>query len=155
MAVELLYLPYWLAVFETRAASGTGQLAVLVCRNTGLAAHIPPDALEPGHGPTPLPASLDPDAAVDRAVAFADRVLLMAARGRRRRERGPLLRSEPCAYPYWVAYFERRGAIDFRALDPLSAKPAGAAARGAIAQALERDAALHAEAGPPTGPGSP
>ena len=119
LALELLYLPHWLVVHETLEAApdthaaGSGaepgeQLAVLVCRLSGQAAHIRLDGLEVAPRPTTLPPALQPAEAEERAADFAGRVLLMAARGKRRRERGRLLRSEPCGYPYWVEYVKRR-----------------------------------------------
>ncbi|MCY3928449.1 MAG: hypothetical protein F4210_09835 [Holophagales bacterium] len=66
-------------------------------------------------------------------------MLLMAARGKRRRERGRLLRSEPCAYPYWVEYVERGRNLDFQAVDAVSGKPAGAAVRAAVARGITAD----------------
>ncbi len=147
LALELVYLPHWLVVHETLAAaadthptgSGAGpdeQLAVLVCRLSGQAAHIRLDGVEIAPGPPALPPALQPAEAEERAADFAGRVLLMAARGKRRRERGRLLRSEPCGYPYWVEYVKRRNKVDFRALDAVSGKRAGAAVRSAIAQGI-------------------
>ena len=60
----------------------------------------------------------------------------MAARGKRRRERGRLLRSEPCGYPYWVEYVERGRDLDFQAVDAVSGQRAGAAVRAAIARGI-------------------
>ncbi len=147
MAFELLYLPHWLVVYETLEAAPethapggasrpSEQLAVLVCRLSGQAAHIRLDGLEVAPGPEILPPALQPAQAEERAADFAGRVLLMAARGKRRRERGRLLRSEPCGYPYWVEYLERGGDVDFQAVDAVSGKRAGAAVRGAIAQGI-------------------
>ena len=147
LALELLYLPHWLIVHETmEAAAETNpadsgaepgeQLAVLVCRLSGQAAHIRLDGVEIAPGPPTLPPALRPAEAEERAADFAGRVLLMAARGKRRRERGRLLRSEPCGYPYWVEYVKRRNKVDFRALDAVSGKRAGAAVRSAIASGL-------------------
>ena len=145
LALELLYLPYWLVVYETvevdpaRRAHPSEQLAVLVCRLSGQAAHIRLEDIEIAPGQATLPPSLDPDQAEEQAADFVGRVLLMAARGKRRRERGRLLRSEPCGYPYWVEYMERGGRVDFRALDAVSGKPAGAAVRSAIARGITAD----------------
>ena len=147
LALELLYLPHWLVVYETldaaadtppagRGAEPGEQLAVLVCRISGQAAHIRLDGLEVAPGQPTLPPALQPAEAEERAADFAGRVLLMAARGKRRRERGRLLRSEPCGYPYWVEYVKRRRKVDFRALDAVSGKRAGAAVRSAIASGL-------------------
>lgn len=147
MAFELLYLPHWLVVYETLEAGadthppGSGprpgeQLAVLVCRLSGQAAHIRLDGLEVAPGPAALRPALQPAEAEERAADFAGRVLLMAARGKRRRERGRLLRSEPCGYPYWVEYVERGRNLDFHAVDAVSGKRAGAAVRAAIAQGI-------------------
>ncbi|MDE2978868.1 MAG: hypothetical protein OXU63_15295 [Acidobacteriota bacterium] len=147
LALELLYLPHWLVVYETLDAaadphaagdwpSSGEQLAVLVCRLSGQAAHIRLDGLEVAPGPPTLPPALQPAEAEERAADFAGRVLLMAARGKRRRERGRLPRSEPCGYPYWVEYLERGRNVDFRALDAVSGKRAGAAVRSAIAQGI-------------------
>ena len=147
MALELLYLPHLLVIYETleaaavpeRAGSGSSpdeQLAVLVCRLTGQAAHIRLQDVDIAPGPPTLPPALEPVEAEERAADFTARVLLMAARGKRRRERGRLLRSEPCGYPYWVEYLERRRNVDFRALDAVSGKKAGAAVRSAIAQGI-------------------
>ncbi len=147
LALELLYLPHWLVVREMLGPAGephptpsdplpSDQLAVLVCRLSGQAAHIRLDDLEVAPGPATLPPVLAPSEAEGHAADFVDRVLLMAARGKRRRERGRLLRSEPCGYPYWVEYMERRRNIDFRALDAVSGKRAGAAVRSAIAQGI-------------------
>lgn len=147
LALELLHLPHWLVVYETLEAApdthpaGSGskpgeQLAVLVCRLSGQAAHIRLDGLEVAPGPQTLPPAIQPAEAEERAADFAGRVLLMAARGKRRRERGRLLRSEPCGYPYWVEYVKRRSKVDFRALDAVSGKQAGAAVRSAIAQGI-------------------
>ncbi len=175
LALELLYLPHWLVVYETveigsgradsdelgeprgsrrfapiaghkdgapslsRASCAVGageQLSILVCRSSGQAAHIRLQDVNIAPGPEPLPPALQPAEAEERAADFASRVLLMAARGKRRRERGRLLRSKPCGYPYWVEYFQRRRNIDFRALDAVSGKKAGAAVRGAIAQGI-------------------
>lgn len=152
LALELLYLPHWLVVHETlEAAAGTHptgsgsepgeQLAVLVCRLSGQAAHIRLDGLEVAPGPPTLPPALQSAEAEERAADFAGRVLLMAARGKRRRERGRLLRSGPCSYPYWVEYAKRRSKVDFRALDAVSGKRAGAAVRSAIAQGIVRGGA--------------
>ncbi len=63
----------------------------------------------------------------------------MAARGKRRRELGKPIRSEPCGYPYWVEYLERGSNVDFRAVDAVSGKRAGAAVRGAIARGIAAD----------------
>ena len=204
MAIELLYLPHWLVVYETLhaavaarqngdGASGPGDsrptlepggvfaspptgdgtsspggdlpfrrlrgggaagepLAVLVCRLSGQAAHIRPDDLKPAASeitststpddasiaprPATLPPALEPGEAEERAADFVSRVLLMAARGKRRRERGRVLRSEPCGYPYWVEYLKRGRHVDFRAVDAVSGKRAGAAVRGAIASGI-------------------
>lgn len=147
MALELLYLPHWLVVYETlepaadahAPASGSdpgGQFAVLVCRLSGQAAHIRLDGLEVATAAATLPPALQPAEVEERAADFAGRVLLMAARGKRRRERGKLLRSEPCAYPYWVEYTERGRNLDFRAVDAVSGKHAGAAVRTAIARGI-------------------
>ena len=140
-------MPHWLVVYETLEVAadtrppGSGsrpgeQLAVLVCRLTGQAAHIRLDGLEVAPGPSALPPALRPAEAEVRAADFASRVLLMAARGKRRRERGRSLRSEPCGYPYWVEYVERGRNVDFRAVDAVSGKRAGAAVRAAIAQGI-------------------
>ena len=110
------------------------QLAVLVCRLSGQAAHIRLDGLEFAPGPATLTPVLQPAEAEERAADFAGRVLLMAARGKRRRERGRLLRSEPCGYPYWVEYLERGRSLDFQAVDAVSGKRSGAAVRAAIAR---------------------
>ncbi len=147
LALELLYLPHWLVVYATLeaaadthpAAGGSEpgkQLAVLVCRLSGQAAHIRLDGLEVAPGQPTLPPALQPAEAEERAADFAGRVLLMAARGKRRRERGRLLRSEPCGYPYWVEYVKRGRKVDFRAVDAVSGKRAGAAVRSAIASGL-------------------
>ncbi len=149
MALELLYLPHWLIVYETLegaagprlAGSGSSpdeQLAVLVCRLTGQTAHIRLQNVDIAPGPEPLPPAFEPAEAEERAGDFTARVLLMAARGKRRRERGRLLRSEPCGYPYWVQYVKRRRYIDFHAVDAVSGKKAGAAVRSAIATGLQR-----------------
>ena len=147
LALELLYLPHWLVVYETLEAAtdthptGSGAkpgeyLAVLVCRLSGQAAHIRLDGLEVAPGPTTFPPALQPAEAEERAADFVSRVLLVAARGKRRRERGRLLRSEPCGYPYWVEYVKRGRNVDFHAVDAVSGKRAGAAVRGAIAQGI-------------------
>lgn len=109
---------------------------MLVCRLSGQAARIDAGQLGGSARAEALPPLLGPAEAEARAADFADRLLLAAARGRRRRERGTVARAEPWAYPYWVQYLERRNDIDFRALDAVSGKPAGAAVRGAIAQGL-------------------
>lgn len=145
LALELVYLPHWLVVYETLEAAADAhpsgaepgeQLAILVCRLSRQAAHIRLDGLEVAPGPPTLPPALQPAEAEERAADFAGRVLLMAARGKRRRERGRLLRSEPCGYPYWVEYVKRRSKVDFRALDAVSGKRAGAAVRSAIARGI-------------------
>ncbi len=147
LALELLYLPHWLIVHETlapaasarRPANGppsNGRLAVLVCRLSGQAAHIRLESIDVRPGPEPLPPHLERSEAEAVAADFVDRVLLIAARGRRRRERGRLLCSEPCGYPYWVGYLEGGRRIGFRALDAVSGKRAGAAARSAIARGI-------------------
>lgn len=152
LALELLHLPHWLVIYETLEAAadtspaGSGaepgeQLAVLVCRLSGQAAHIRLDGVEIAPGPPALPPALQPAEAEERAADFAGRVLLMAARGKRRRERGRLLRSEPCGYPYWVEYVKRGRKVDFRAVDAVSGKRAGAAVRSAIASAIVRGGA--------------
>ena len=109
---------------------------MLVCRLSGQAARIDAGQLSGSARAEPLPSRLGTAEAEERAADFADRLLLAAARGRRRRERGAAARAESWAYPYWVQYLERRSGIDFRALDAVSGKPAGAAVRGAIAQGL-------------------
>lgn len=140
-------MPHWLVVYETLEVaaethpSGSDsrpgeQLAVLVCRLTGQAAHIRLDGLEVALGPATLPPALQPAQAEERGADFAGRVLLMAARGKRRRERGRLLRSEPCGYPYWVEYVERGRNLEFQAVDAVSGKRAGAAVRAAIARGI-------------------
>lgn len=147
VAFELLYLPHWLVVYETLEAAADKhtpasdtdpgeQLAVLVCRLSGQAAHIRLDRLDITPRPAALPPALQPPEAEEQAADFADRVLLMAARGKRRRERGRLLRSEPCGYPYWVEYVERGRSLDFHAVDAVSGKRAGAAVRAAIARGI-------------------
>ena len=147
LGLELLYLPHWLVVYrtlktaETPYPAGSGmppgeQLAVLVCRLSGQAAHIRLESLMVAGGSEPLPPILGTAEAEEQAADFVDRVLLMAARGKRPRERGQLLRSEPCGYPYWVEYLQRRRDIDFGALDAVSGKRAGAAVRSAIASGL-------------------
>jgi hypothetical protein len=147
LALELLHLPHWLVVFETLEATadkhptGSGaepgeQLAVLVCRLSGQAAHIRLDGVEIAPGQPTLSPALQRAEAEERAADFAGRVLLMAARGKRRRERGRLLRSEPCGYPYWVEYVKSGRGVDFRAVDAVSGKHAGAAVRSAIAQGI-------------------
>ncbi len=150
LALELVYLPHWLVVYETLEAAADAhpsgaepaeQLAILVCRLSGQAAHVRLDGLELSPGPPTLPPALQPAEAEERAADFAGRVLLMAARGKRRRERGRLLRSEPCGYPYWVEYVKRRSKVDFRALDAVSGKRAGAAVRTAIARGIVRGGA--------------
>ncbi len=139
-----------LVIYETLEAAagprlaGSGsspdeQLAVLVCRLSGQAAHIRLQNVDIAPGPPTLPPALEPVEAEERAVDFTARVLLMAARGKRRRERGALLRCEPCGYPYWVQYERRRRNLDFRALDAVSGKKAGAAVRSAIATGLQRE----------------
>lgn len=90
--------------------------------------------IEPG--PAPLPPALDPADAERRAADFVGRVLLAAARGKRGRELGRLLRSEPCAYPYWIEYVERGRRVDFHAVDAVSGRRAGAAVRSAIASGI-------------------
>lgn len=149
LALELLYLPHWLVVYEALEATATtrptgsgakpGELAVLVCRLSGQAAHIRLEDVEVAPGSATLPPALQPAEAEDRAADFASRVLLMAARGKRRRERGRLLRSEPCGYPYWVEYMERGRNLDFRAVDAVSGKRAGAAVRAAVARGIAAD----------------
>ena len=152
LALELLYLPHWLVVYETFGIESVGcadageQLAVLVCRLSGQAAHIRLDSLEIAPGPATLLPALRAAEAEEQAADFVGRVLLMAARGKRRRERGRLLRSEACSYPYWVGYFKRRGVLDFLAVDALSGKHAGTAVRSAIATGLQREDALKQEA---------
>lgn len=146
VAIELLYLPHWLVVYETLEATATTHptgggrpgehLSVLVCRLSGQAANIRLQDVKVVPGPEPLSPALEPAEAEQRAADFAGRVLLMAARGKRRRERGRLLRSEPCAYPYWVEYVKRGRHVDFRAIDAVSGKRTGAAVRGAIAQGI-------------------
>ena len=164
----MLYLPYWLVVYETLAANDTdrrarserrnsvddfmGQsesrsserLAVLVCRLCGQAARIGAEQLTGSARAEPLPPILEPAEAEEHAADFAARLLLAAARGRRRRERGAVVRAEPWAYPYWVQYLKRSSRIDFRALDAVSARPAGTAVRGAIAQGIVRSLAAGA-----------
>ena len=155
LALELLYLPHLLVIYETLEAAagprpaGSGsspdeQLAVLVCRLTGQAAHIRLQNVDIAPGPPTLPPVLEPAEAEERAADFVGRVLLMAARGKRRRERGALHRLEPCGYPYWVEYERRRRKLDFRALDAVSGKKAGAAVRSAIAQGIVRSLAAGA-----------
>ncbi len=146
LAVELLHLPHWLFVHEVLTPPGPGgetgseaapePMAVLVCRLSGQAAHVSLADHEIAPAPEPLPPALDATEARTLAIEFVGSVLLMAARGRRRRECGPMLRSEPCSYPYWVEYVRRGRRLDFRALDAVSGKPAGAAVRGAIARGL-------------------
>ncbi|MCY3965112.1 MAG: hypothetical protein OXG83_08740 [Acidobacteria bacterium] len=137
-----MYLPHWLVVYEALEADAAGrvnsdeQLAILVCRLSGQAAHIRLQDVNVAPGPEPLPPELEPVKAEERAADFAGRVLLMAARGKRRRKRGRLLRSEPCCYPYWVEYVEHGRHVDFHAVDAVSGKRAGAAVRGAIAQGI-------------------
>ena len=109
---------------------------MLVCRLSGQAAHIRLEDVDVAPGAATLPPALDPAQAEERAADFARRVLLMAARGKRRRELGKLLRSDPCGYPYWVEYVERGRNVDFRAVDAVSGKRAGAAVRSAIAQGI-------------------
>ena len=155
LALELLYLPHLLVIHETLEAAagprpaGSGsspdeQLAVLVCRLSGQAAHIRLQNVDMAPGPPTLPPALEPVEARERAGDFTARVLLTAARGKRRRERGRLLRCEPCGYPYWVQYVERRRGVDFHAVDAVSGKKAGAAVRSAIAQGLVRSLAAGA-----------
>ena len=103
---------------------------------SGQAAHIRLQDVNLALGPEPLPPAHDPAEAEERAADFAGRVLLMAARGKRRRERGRLLRSEPCGYPYWVEYVERGRSLDFQAVDAVSGKRAGAAVRSAIVHGI-------------------
>lgn len=142
LALELVYLPHWLVVYEALEAESAGrmnsdgQLAILVCRLSGQAAHIRLQDVNLAPGPEPLPPARDPAEAEERAADFAGRVLLMAARGKRRRERGRLLRSEPCGYPYWVEYVERGRSLDFQAVDAVSGKRAGAAVRSAIVHGI-------------------
>ena len=149
LALELLYLPHLLVIYETLEAAagprlaGSGsspdeRLAVLVCRLTGQAAHIRLQNVDIAPGPPTLPPALEPVEAEERAGDFTARVLLMAARGKRRRERGRLLRSEPCGYPYWIQYVKRRRNVDFHAVDAVSGKRAGTAVRSAIASGLTR-----------------
>ncbi len=155
LALELLYLPHLLVIYETLEAAagprlaGSGsspdeQLAVLVCRLSGQAAHIRLQNVDIAPGPPTLPPALEPVEAEERAGDFTARVLLTAARGKRRRERGRLLRCEPCGYPYWVQYVERRRGVDFHAVDAVSGKKAGAAVRSAIAQGIVRSLAAGA-----------
>ena len=136
-----MYLPHWLVVYETRELSGCrqsqeAQLAVLVCRLSGQAAHIRLQDVNLAPGPESLPPALAPAESEERAAGFAGRVLLVAARGKRPRERGTMLRSEPCGYPYWVEYLARRRTVDFHAVDAVSGKKAGSAVRAAIAQGI-------------------
>ncbi|MDE2689802.1 MAG: hypothetical protein OXI49_04760 [Acidobacteriota bacterium] len=109
---------------------------MLVCRLSGQAAHIRLQEVNLAPGRESLPPALDPAEAEERAAGFAGRVLLMAARGKRPRERGRVLRSEPCGYPYWVEYLARSRTVDFHAVDAVSGKRAGAAVRAAIAQGI-------------------
>jgi len=145
LGVELLYLPHWLVVHETRQAPvesagadrpDTGSVTVLVCRLSGVAARLREETVFSTSDVPRLPPRLDPDEATRQASEFVDRLLLAAARGRRRRERGPLLRAEPCAYPYWVEYLRARRGIDFHALDAVSGQRAGAAVLSGIATGL-------------------
>ena len=159
----MLYLPHWLVVYETLAAKDTDrqasapnsvddfmgqsesrsskQLAVLVCRLSGQAARIGTEQLAGSARAKTLPPILGPAQAEEQAADFVERLLLAAARAKRRRERGAAVRAEPWAYPYWVQYLKRSSRIDFRALDAVSARPAGAAVRGAIAQGIVRGGA--------------
>ena len=125
--------------FHASSVGSGERLAILVCRLSGQAAHIRLEDVEVAPGPATLPPALDPAQAEERAADFARRVLLMAARGKRRRELGRLLRSEPCGYPYWVEHVERGRNVDFRAVDAVSGKRAGAAVRGAIARGITAD----------------
>ena len=147
LALELVYLPHWLVVYETLEAhdaarlseggrSAGEQVAVLVCRLSGQAARIGIEDLAASTATGILPPRLESAKAEEQAADFVDRLLLAAARAKRRRERGRLLRSQPCAYPYWIEYVSRRGRIDFRALDAVSGRPAGSAVRNAIAHGI-------------------
>jgi hypothetical protein len=128
MRVELVYLPYYFFDIEVAQDVGTQTVGIAVDGILGATVFFIGDTLvrRPGCDGAFCDFVQSPGAA--RETARQEYRWLMLEHGLRNKRAASISAiSEPerVNYPFWVAYFKRRGSYDFKALDAVSGEVQG------------------------------
>jgi len=126
--VELVYLPYYFFHIEVAQEEGTQTVGVAVDAILGATVFFVDAALvrRPGCDGASCEFVRSPSAA--RETALHEYRWLMLEHGLRNKRAVSVKEiSEPeqVHYPFWVAYFKKRGSYDFKALDAVSGEVQG------------------------------
>jgi hypothetical protein len=126
--VELVYLPYYFFDVELSHDAGTQQVGVAVDAVLSASLFFVGDALVRKQGCEGAACDFVQSPGVARETVMEDYRWLLLEHGLRSK-RAISIRgiSEPARvhYPFWVAYFKRRGVYDFKALDAVSGELQG------------------------------
>jgi len=126
--VELIYLPYYFFDIKFSQDGGTRRVGVAIDAVLGTTVFFIGDTLvrRPGcHGPA---CDFVQSPSVARKTAAEEYRWILLEHGLRNKRAVSLQEiSEPerVHYPFWVAYFKKRGSYDFKALDAVSGEVQG------------------------------
>ena len=126
--VELVYLPYYFFDIEVAQEAGTQTVGVAVDGILGATVFFVDAALIRRSGCDGATCEFvqSPSAARDTAVhEYRWLMLEHGLRNKRAASIHSISEPERVHYPFWVAYFKKRGSYDFKALDAVSGEIQG------------------------------
>ncbi len=126
--VELIYLPYYFFDIKLSQGVGTRKVGVAIDAVLGVTVLFIGDTLarKPGCDGTACDFVQSPSAARETAMAEYRWLLLEhGLRSRRTMSVQEISEPERVHYPFWVAYFKKRGSYDFKAVDAVSGEVQG------------------------------
>jgi hypothetical protein len=126
--VELVYLPYYFFDIEVAQDDGVRTVGVAVDGILGATVFFVDDALirRPGCDGAFCDFVQCPEAARETALhEYRWLMLEHGLRNKRAASIGAIAEPERVHYPFWVAYFKKRGSYDFKALDAVSSEIQG------------------------------
>lgn len=139
--VELVYLPYYFFDIELSQDCCTQKVGVAIDAVLGTNVFFIGDALERRSGGEGATCDFVQSATVARENAMQEYRWFMLEHGLRNKRAVSLKElSEPerVYYPFWVAYFKKRGSYDFKALDAVSGELQGIKMRRVFLAAFRR-----------------
>ncbi len=126
--VELVYLPYYFFDVTLSQDAGTQKIGVAIDAVLGASVFFIGDALIREPGCDGAACDFVQSSSAARETAMQEYRWLMIEHGLRNKRTVSVEEiSEPerVHYPFWVAYFKKRGSYDFKALDAVSGEIQG------------------------------
>jgi len=126
--VELIYLPYYFFDIDLSQDGGTQRVGVAVDAVLGATVFFIGDTLVTRPGCDGAACDFVQSASAARETAMEEYRWLLLEHGLRNKRSVSIREiSEPerVHYPFWVAYFKRRGSYDFKTLDAVSGEVQG------------------------------